>query len=162
MGAPTEFVFSTGAKVKVRRVSPFLVAELRKAHPPPEPPLQEVDYGDGQKRQEPNAAHPDYLKARAEYDVRLRERQTDYIVKRGVVLDGDWQAQIADLRAEWRREQGAELSEPDDALAYIQFVCVGVPSEYLNLVNAIMGESQPTEEAVKAEAASFRGEVSGA
>ncbi len=159
MGAAT-FTFSTGITVRVRRVSPFLVAELRKAHPPPEPPLQEVDYGDGQKRQEPNAAHPDYLKALAEYENHIRELQTDYIVKHGVDLDGDWQPQIAALREEWRREQGTELSETDDVLAYIQFVCVGANDDYIKLVNAIMGLSQPTEDAIAAEAASFRGEVS--
>lgn len=155
MGANT-FTFSTGITVRLKRVSPFLIAELRKAHPPPDPPLQEVDYGDGNKRMEPNAAHPDYLKALEQYQESMWTRQTRYIVQHGVMLDGDWKEQVAALRDEWRAEQGAELSETDDFHAYLQFICAGASDDYLNLVNAIMAGSQPTEAAIKAEADSFR------
>lgn len=153
----------SGKTVQIRKVSFLLWTNLREAHarqhPPPEPPLQEVDYGDGRgKVAEPNRADPAYLDALAKHDNDARawieDQAKRLYIKRGVVCDVDAEA-VKQLREDMA-SVGAEL-DPDDHFVYVMYLCCPTPEDYQDLVAAITRRSAPAEETVKAAVASFRG-----
>ena len=153
------FTFSTGITVRLRRVSPFLVSEIDRVFPEPEPPTQEVVI-DGETKIEANPADPSYLQQMAKHRQETVERKMNYILKRGVIADEhEMTAAVDAVRKHWRAEFGAELQEQDLLLAYIQYVCVGSPDDLGDLMNAIQMRSKPTEGGIAAEAKSFQGAV---
>lgn len=156
------FTFSTGITVHLRRVSPFLVSEIDRVFPEPEPPTQEVEL-DGEKKVEANPADPVYLQQMAKHRHETVERKMEYLLKRGVVEDESvMRVAVEEVRAHWRSEFSAELEEKDLLFAYIKYVCVGNADDFGDLMNAIQMRSKPTEGGIAAEAKSFQGPVSGA
>ena len=151
-----EFKFSTGIVVRIKRVSPFLISDVLKTIPRPRPPVQEVDYGDGVKRQEENPAHPSYELALEEYNQRVTELSTRITLRRGVEADIDYAA-LSQIKEELAADFGVELEEKDDLIAYIKYVATGSPDDVRRLAAAILSESQPSEEAIQANVDSFRG-----
>lgn len=154
----TPFTFpDSGRTVFVRRVGPLLMATLRKQYPPPTPPLNRVDYGDGVVREEPNPADPDHQAALQEYNLQLEERARRLCVRRGIVvrLDDEAAAELAALRED-AAAVGLEL-EGSDVELYVSYLCVQTEADYEALVSAVLRRSQPTEEAIQEAADSFRG-----
>ena len=159
MSELTAFTFKdTGVKVLIKKVSPLLVVELQKAFPPPAPPRQRVQIGD-EWAEEPNPAHPDYTEAMAKYSQEMEMRVRMLLINRGVVIpddNGDWKAEVAELREFWQVNYGKELAG-DDKTVYISNIAVGTDMDLGDLLTAIMQRSQPTEEAVAAAKSSFPG-----
>lgn len=155
----TPFTFqSTGKTVMIRKVSPFLQMELQKSFQPPEPPQQEVDYGDGDVRMEKNWSHPDYIKALEAYNIELSDKMQRLIVKRGVVVEisDENRKEIEDLRKFWLEEFGVELSEKNEKMIYIMYVCAGTQEDTEELIAAITKRSQPTEVAIQQAQGTFQ------
>lgn len=153
----TPFTFKDSKKtVLTRRVSPLLMLELRSNIPQPEPPLQEVKYGEDIVL-EPNEAHPDYVRALYKYNEELKDKAMRLLIRRGIVLNwtDEMRAEVQELRDFWKEEFQKELSGPDD-LIYVQYVCIGSPQDLDDFTNFITTRSQPTE-AVIAEAQKFPG-----
>jgi hypothetical protein len=157
--ALTPFTFKdTGRTVLTRRVSPYMVFELQRAFPPPAPPMQEVDYGDGKTRLEPNSANPDYIESVKKYNLDFQEKMQRLIIKRGihVNLSDDDREEVAELRKFWMDEFEKEL-DPDDRMVFILHICIGSDTDLEEILNAITRRSQPTEPAIKEALDGFRG-----
>lgn len=148
----------TGREVCIKKVSPLLVMELQKSFPPPKPPLQKVDYGDGQEHWEANPSHPDYLQAMSDYNFAFQERLQRLMVKRGVSLTWteEMRTEVAELRDFWKTEFEKEL-DPDDGMVYVLMICVGSDKDLEELLEAIARRAQPTEGAVNEALNSFQG-----
>lgn len=158
----TQFKFANGTVVGIRKVSPFLAIELQKAFPPPEPPMQTVNYGEGDIK-EANSASPEYAKALADYATEREHRLRKMIIKRGVVMEitDEIKEELSELRAFWKEDNSVDLPTDGDKCDYIIYIAVTQASDLERLVNTILGQGQPTEEGVQAAVESFPGDVSG-
>lgn len=158
----------TGRTVQIRKVSTLLRAEVRRqvlkdpAFAEPQPPLSTVDYGDGQI-QVPHTGHPTYVQLRADWLQRVAgevgERLRPLAIRRGVVAEVDPGA-VAQVRADMAA-LGVDLSEYDDAYVYVAFVCIGSEDDWVDLLRAVFERSAPSEAAIQAHMATFRGDVRG-
>lgn len=145
----------TQVKVKLRKVSPLLALELRRAYPEPKPPMQEVDYGDGEKKLEPNPSHPDYVRELEEHNIKIELLTRKMLIKRGVVCDVPME-DVEQLQADWLDLTGTELPEKDPLVAYISYIAIGSDKDMEELIYAVMRRSQPTEEAVASHQDTFQ------
>jgi hypothetical protein len=148
----------TGIKLPIRKVSPKLAQELEKAlrreMPEPEPPQQEVVYGD-RVVLERNPAHPDYLAQldswKARYQEELMERTTRLLVQRGIApflqWDEECQKQVDELREEMRRDFGVELDK-NDRYVWVMEIALGTAEDLTDLTTHLMRRSTVTEGAV--------------
>lgn len=148
----------SGYTVGIRKVSPLLMIRLRERFPPPKPPKQLVDYGDGEKRVEENPAHPDFREAQVEYETMIESKARRLLIKRGVVIEWDDEKReaLADMRSYWKETFEDEL-DPDDDVAFVSYLCVGSDSDLEEFLEILMKRSQPTEGAVGEAQARFQG-----
>lgn len=162
-----EFTFQgTGRTVQVRKLSTLIRDEVRRqvirdpAFAEPQPPRQEVDYGDG-KVKIAHRGHPVYQQLMAEWRERLNQevgdRLVNLVIRRGVVCEVDTEA-VATIRAALA-EESIDTSAMSDHYVYVAFVCVGPYEDYTDLLKAVFERSTPAEAAVQAHIDSFRGDV---
>ena len=157
-GTQVEYLFrDTGITVKIRKVSPMVSAEVARAMPDPEPPLQEVDYGEPKgKVFEKNYADPSYQVILAEHKQKIFEKLQRTMILRAVEVEGeDWKEEVAEYRA-FMQDAGVEVKEPNDLIVYIMHICVGTKEDLEDLIEAITSRSQPTEKEVDLAKSSFR------
>lgn len=153
----TTFVFKdTGISVKIKKVSPLLVMEVQKALKTPVPPMQEVDYGDGKKKLEPNEASPEYQKALEAYNIEVEQAVRKLIIRRGVIFDltDEQKEEVRELRQFWKDNYKTELDGTDVEI-FISYIAIGSPEDLQELIQAVMQRSQPTEEVIKRAQDSF-------
>lgn len=152
----------TGVVVRIRKVSPLLLLRLREDFPPPKPPTQEVDYGDGKKKLELNPAHPGYQEALDQYNAEMERRLRSLLIKRGVKLEWtpEMKGEVVEVREQYLAETGKEMKE-DDALVYISYVAIGTDKDLEELLDAIMRRSAPTEEVAAEAQERFKSPVQG-
>jgi len=156
-----EYTFKdTGVAVHIRKVSPLLLLRLREDFPPPRPPMQEVDYGDGKKKMEPNPAHPDYQEAQDTYNVEMEKRLRRLLIRRGVKLDWtpEMKAEVVEVRELYLSETGREMEE-DDHVVFVSYVAVGTDKDLEELLEVIMRRSAPTEAAAAEAQERFKSPV---
>ncbi len=162
-----DFTFEgTGRTVQIRKLSALIRDEVRrqiKRRPEfaePQPPMVEVDYGEGKIRQS-HRAHPVYQELLKEWNARVTQeagdRLVDLVIARAVVCDVDAGA-VAEMRAAMAAI-GLPLDDYDDHYVYVAFVCVGPYADYNELLKAVFERSTPSQEAVQAHIDSFRGAV---
>lgn len=155
-----EHTLSTGITVKLYRVPPFLINEVRRSMPPPPPPLNEVDYGDGKKVFEPNPADPKYAEDLKRHADDVQTELNNLLIERGVEVEVDKEA-LTEVR-DWMKKRGKALPDNEsDKLAFLKYVCLGTPDDINSIINLILNSSQPTPEAIQEEVATFRGNLSG-
>jgi hypothetical protein len=163
--APREVTLpDSGRQVRIKFVGPLLMNDIRKAvkravGPKPAPPMQEVDYGNGTKKTEPNPLHPEYEAAVQEWTVAQGQVLLEKLLRYGVEAEMDEadQARLAELRADPDLELPA-----DDRLAFLTRIVAGTERDQEALQDAILGRAQPTDKAVADALATFRGDVPGA
>ena len=164
-----DFTFQgTGRTVQVRKISTLIRDEVRRQvrrdprFAEPEPPQQEVDYGDG-KIKIAHRGHPVYVQLLAEWHDRMKtevsERLIGLVIRRGVVCEVD-HAAVDQVRADLA-EQKIDTGALDDHYVYVAFICVGPYEDYTDLLSAVFERSTPAEAAVKAHIDSFRGDIRG-
>lgn len=160
--APT-FTFANGVTGTLHAVSQFTMAhveiQVRKRWPPPEAPLNEVDYGDGVKKLEPNYSDPRYEEEMRRYQAFLANKIFDATIELGVDLEID-QAALERVKSvmEW---MGTPLEELSDKVAYIKHCCVqDVSTEMPRLAAALREMTGPREEDVADHIATFQDHVS--
>lgn len=152
------FVFQdTGITVQIRKVSPSIGTEIRKAFPPPKPPVHRVEIG-GQMVDEANEADPDYERAYQEWGLMVEAKAAKLYIKRGVECEVDHEA-VAKLKSDMA-EEGIDL-DGDDKYLYIRYICIGTEADYQDLIMAITRRSQPTEVATAEAIETFQPAVSG-
>jgi len=161
------YTFDTGITVGIRKLSPFLrddiEAQLRKDDrrdkTAPTPPLAAGVEG----QLESNESDPDYLAARTAYEIALRTRVQEKLlriaIKRGVEVEID-QAALDAYKADLAAD-GIVPDEADEKVLYVTRLCIGSDADTQDLYNAIFTRAMPTREAVEAHKATFPGDSSG-
>lgn len=163
----TPFTFAgTGRTVQIRKLSALIRDEIRRAvtadpaYAKPEPPMVDVDYGNG-VLQQANFGHPVYVQRLQDWNTRVAnevgERLTNLVVRRAIVADIDATA-VAAMRDDMSAI-GATLDAYTDHEVYVRFVCVGPMEDWKDCLAAVFQRSAPTEEAVQAHIDSFRADV---
>lgn len=160
--ALTTFVFANGAVATLRPVSQFTQAhieiQMRKLHTAPEPPLNEVDYGDG-KRLEPNPSDPAYEQALQQYRMQISSKVMEATIELGIEVEIDQQA--LDRVKGLMERMGVPLDEVSDKVAYIKHCCMfDIEHEGPQLADAMRALIGPRQEDVADHLATFPGDVS--
>lgn len=159
------FTFANGATATLKPVSQFTQAHIeiqaRKKLPPPQPPMNEVDYGDGKKVREPNAADPDYVQALQRYQMELSFLMFDALIELGVEIEVDQEALERVKRP--LAALGIPLDEASDKVAYIKHCCMfNLEKEGAALRTMMQSLTGPKEEDVQDHIATFSDHVPGA
>lgn len=156
----------TGVVLPVRKVSYALLQEVlaaeRRKMPAPQPPMNKVDYGDGEVL-EPNLADPDYLAAVKAHDQALNERLENVsrrmMIRRGVTPFLEWdeekQAQVDTLRAEMKDEFGVDIEEKDDKVVWVTMIALGSAEDWGDFINFLTRRNLPTPEAIQEQIDKF-------
>lgn len=147
----------SGATVRILFVSPMLLNDLRKRAQrgleKPAPPLQEVDYGNGSKKSQPNPLHPDYVAALREYNTAMGQKFIELMFKWGVECDIDGE-KVRAMRALAAED---EIDLPaDDRTLYLTRILATTAADIEALQDAILGRAQPTEQAVSEKLETFQ------
>lgn len=151
----TDFTFpDSGVTVSIKRLSPILLNDIRKAirreAPKPKPPMHNVNYG-GNIKEEENPNDPAYLEALTEYNALVGELFVDRLIRYGVECQVDAEA-VRELR-----ESAPDLELPDnDKVLYVSRICIQTNADLTALQEAILARSQPTEAAIGGAAEKFR------
>lgn len=154
----------TGRTIQIRKLSALARDEVRRqvkrspGFEEPQPPVVEVDYGEGKIRQ-PHRAHPVYQDLLKEWNARVTqeagERIAAFAIRRAAVCEVD-KAAVQDTRA-FMASINTPLDEYDDLYVYIAFVCVGSQQDYNEFLAAVFNRSIPSQEAIQAHLDSFPG-----
>lgn len=155
---PTFTFKDTGITVSIRKVSPLLGMEVRKAFPAPKPPRNPPDSEAFKLGEEYNEADPDYEREMEAYGQVIEEKVSRLYIKRGVECEVDTAA-VAELRLQMG-DMGIDL-DPDDKLVYLKYICVGSTEDYQELIEVITRRSQPTEAAIAEAIDTFQSDVPG-
>lgn len=158
----------TGRAIQIRKLSALARDEVRRqvkrssGFEEPQPPIVEVDYGEGKIKQ-PHRAHPVYQELLKEWNARVTqeagERIAAFAIRRATVCEVD-EAAVAAMRA-FMASIDTPLDAYDDLYVYIAFVCVGSQQDYNEFLAAVFNRSIPSQEAIQAHLDSFRGAVRG-
>lgn len=149
----------SGRTVRIKFIGPMLMNDIRKAVQKsvkrPEPPTQEVDYGNGSKKLEPNPLHPAYEAELSEYNTLIGQRFVEKLFRYGIDAEVDIDAVTA-LRAD------SELDLPaDDYTVYVTRILVTSARDQEFLQEVILGRIQPTDKQVAEALDNFRGDLQG-
>jgi len=159
---PPTYTFNNGVVVRLHPVSQFTMAHVeiqaRKAHPPPDPPLNEVDYGDGAKKLEPNPSDPEYEQRLSTWQMEIRYKTFDATMELGVEVEVDEDALTRVKRVMAMVE--TPLDEISDKVAYIKHCCMfDIAAEMPRLAAALNAITGPREEDVADHLATFPGDI---
>lgn len=176
---PTHTFRDSGITVKLHKLSPMTSQELmlqvkREMHDTePQPPMVEVDYGNG-KVLEPHRGHPIYIEKLKEWESAVNREANDRLFRLaclvGVELDLD-NAAIAAIerrkrylklvaRIDWQGDP--ELTEAENnQIFYVTHICCASTEDLQEFYQAIATRSQPTEAAVEQYKSSFPGDIQG-
>lgn len=148
----------SGVEVKIRKVSPLLALEVQRSIKKPEPPLEKVILASGEESEEPNRSHPDYLDALQQYNIEVEEKTKKLLISRGVniVMTDEMKEEVKELREYMKKEMGIDLPV-NDKEAYISYIAIESAKDFESLIQAVLGASQPTTEAVETSKDSFQG-----
>ena len=158
----TTFTFANGAVATLRPVSQFTQAhieiQMRKLHSAPPPPLNTVNYGDGDKL-EPNTSDPAYVQAMQQHQALISSKVFEATIELGMDVEIDHAALERIQRV--MEQIGTPLDEISDKVAYIKHCCMfDIAREGPLLADAMRALIGPRQEDVDAHLATFPGDVS--
>lgn len=160
---------TTGQTVLYRRVPRTLDIDFRRAAVAkakrdgtyPLPPTQDVMLFGTTPSVEKNMSSPAYQQALGEWNTETGRRLYQMTIMRGLV---EWDREaVAELRASLATQGASETLLNDDGtpmderLIFVYHIAAGEFDEIMAFVDAIKSKSGPTEEAIAAHAATFRG-----
>lgn len=165
----------SGQTVRVRRLGPFVMDDLREAvlaaMPAPVAPLVRVEDGEDAQghptyRTERNPADPSYQAAMTAHQQQVVEETARRLIALLTTfcaeplspedLDRD---EIAVQRA-IRQATGATGTEAmSDQEIWLRYLCIRTPRDLAAFQSFVLSRSQPTEEVVQAHISTFRGDV---
>lgn len=148
-----ELVLSSGITVTIRPLNPFfgmdVSAALKKKHPAPTPPMQEVDGMDGKKYTQPNEGDPQYLRELSAYNRMINDRAFELALLEAVDVDID----LARLTKFKERYDSLGLECPkDDKLTYITRIAIASADDLLLVRRTVTGMSLPSEDGIREKA----------
>ncbi len=132
-----------------------LAMKLTRKYTRPNPPRQQVDYGDGVKRWEYNYAHPDYRIALGQWEnfVDTAVQQAALARVYTMTLTDEQRVEVA----EWRKANPGQWDELDsDGALWLEEIALTTDSDFQALISAIRGID---EEVVDSIQDSFPGDV---
>lgn len=169
----------SGITVKLHKLSPMTSQEIiaqvqrEKAADKPQPPMVEVDYGNG-KVQEPHEGHPVYVERlkrwQSECNTEANKRLFQLACLDAVEVDmtDDLRRQIEGKKRRMKIaaglvwEDNPELTQDEnDQIFYITHIACASPDDLQEFYQAIALRSQPTEAAIDDHKHSFPGDVQG-
>lgn len=155
-----KFIFpSSGETVYLPRVSVAALAMKveRKLKPPP-PPVQKIDYGDGNVIEDVNYSHPDYKQALAHHKMRIDSMVGELLMKRLFAIRlNEEQARVV---AAWKDENPDLWDEDDsDVNLYLEEIAIADDGDFTAMMEFI--NADPGLEAIETMVDGFRGEVPG-
>ena len=176
---PTHTFRDSGITVRLHKLGPMtsqeIIAQVRRelAESEPQPPVFEVDYGDG-KRKEPNRAHPSYVADMAEWESKVSRLANERLFKLAaldaveITIDDAIRAQIKRKKRillvaagiEWLDDPNLTADE-NDQLFYVTHIACASPEDLKEFYLAVAMRSQPTEAAIEQHKATFPGDVQG-
>lgn len=155
----------SGITIRIRKVGPTTQQRLAQAimHETPEPPIPIVETELGK---EPNAADPQYLLAKAEWETKTRSELTNRLLliaalEAEVTIDYDARMEIVRRKRHLHligipHEDRADLTdEENERVFYILNVAAASPEDLGEFGQAVLRRSVPTEEAVQSQIATF-------
>jgi hypothetical protein len=147
----------SGITLQYRKISPYTAIELRKRlmENSPQPPMQEVDYGNGKKVLEANYAHPGYLKAMQDFDSKFEEELRSYMIDQALVFEIEDYREMIDSEKKYFAGRNMALTATDREI-FISQIAISSAEDLNLLMKEILGVSQPTQEAQNAAKATFR------
>ena len=151
------FVFpDSGIEVRIRKVSPLLALEVQRSIKKPQPPLEKVILASGEESMEPNPSHPDHQEALRAYNLEVEDKTKRLLLNRGIdiVMTDEMKAEVKELRDYMEEEFDSALSVTDKEV-YVSYIAIASAKDFESLIQAVLGASQPTEEAVEAAKDSF-------
>lgn len=156
------YTFSNGVVARLHPISQFTMAAIeigiRKKYPPPAPPLNEVDYGDGIKKMEPNKADPEYEQALRDYRAAYSQKMFAAIIDLAADVEVD-QVSLDRVRTTLERH-GITIDEVSDKVAYLIHCCVfDIEEEMAKFTAALRALTGPSQEDVDDHVATFSGDV---
>lgn len=129
--------------------------KLTRKYTRPNPPRQQVDYGDGVKRWEYNYAHPDYRVALNQWEQFLDTAVQQAALARVYSMDLN-DEQRAEVAA-WKKENPGQWDDLDsDAALWLEEIALTTDADFQALISAIRGVD---EEVVDSIQDSFQGDV---
>lgn len=154
----------SGVTVFIRRVSPMISYEMKRSIPKPKPPVVRVNYGtaeDPDFRNEVNEADPDYQVALEDWNARVEAATRKIMIKLGIVytLTDEDKDRLALIR-ETMSEEGIEIQD-SELVAFVTYVAITSQRDMEAMINALVGNSMPTEEAIEEATSSFSGDTEG-
>lgn len=156
---PPTYTFPNGKVARLHPVSQFTQAAIeigiRKAFPAPPPPMNDVDYGDGKIKQEPNPSDPDYVASLRRYQAEYSQRMFSAIIDLAADIEVD-QAALGRVRAMFE-QHGIPFDEPSDKVAYVKHCCIfNLTEEMPRFMAALRDLMGPKEEDVADHVETFR------
>ena len=132
-----------------------LAMKLTRKYTRPNPPRQQVDYGDGVKRWEYNYAHPDYRVALTQWEQFLDTAVQQAALARVYSMDLN-DEQRAEVTA-WKKENPEQWDDLDsDAALWLEEIALTTDADFQSLISAIRGVD---EEVVDSIQDGFQGDV---
>lgn len=148
----------SGATIRVNRIAPATIMAIGRKFPDLQPPLQEVDYGNGSKRMEPNPLDPTYAAALEQQAQAKTMLILETYARLGVEVEVD-AAKVAEFR-EYAAEMGLTIPKNDQAVYVLHILCLS-NDDLLAMRAGVEGSSIPTEKAVTDKADTFPSDVQG-
>lgn len=166
---PTYTFETTGVEVKVRRLGPFTMDEIRKSllkdRKPPTPPMLQVEIGEARvKELEPNPQDPAFIRATIEYNEWMQTAVAEKMLH--LMVNYCLECEIEPEIVEDRRRMLAMIDPESnnsysDREVYIRYYLLATGKELQEIQMFILGQSMPTPEAVQEHIDTFQGDVQG-
>lgn len=156
----------TSGKVVTVCKPPFssaaLTIQVRRSLPKPQPPMQKVDYGNGEEWEE-NGLHPDYQAALRAWEGDVNLALCEALVDFGTEVHQLTGEELNEAHAARRKlERVVPLNGMTDKDVWLRFVAVASDEDYRVLWQSIAAIGTATEAQIAAYVETFRGDVQGA
>lgn len=176
-GPPMHTFRDSGVTVKLHKLGPLTnneiiqAAQRELADEKPQPPVVEVDYGQG-TTQEPNEGDPVYVKRLSAWQAKCNALANERLFKLACLVAVEVSLTDADKQAIAQRKRLLRLAahldwqddpaltqDENDQIFYITHIACASPDDLKEFYQAIATRSQPTEAAVQSHKDSFPGDV---
>lgn len=141
----------SGRTVSLERVSPLLVAKLKKSMRPPAPPTEDVPRPDGTVEKVSNPAHPDYAATLESWQLERETALREFYIRHSLRhrFTEEDKIEIEHMRAD-AALSGIDLSSETDEFVFVSYICVRTPTDYQEFIAAVQGISEVDDPKLKA------------
>lgn len=149
----------TGETVHIRKTISFsmLVMDMARENPKPPAPLQEITLA-GQTMAERNYADPDWQARVVDWNNTIMMQAGLLLIETSVVVN--MTDERKDAVKTLRKTMGGRLPlAQSDKMVWLKYIAIANDDDLTALMDAVKGNSQPTDSAVQETAESFQGDA---